>query len=290
MSERATIKTIGIIGSGVIGNVLKLWIQNYTKHQLRIYDPAKGYIDNLNGCDVFFIQIHIPTQNNGKQNLNDLEDIIANLPNKPIFIRTTILPGTVDYLRNKLNKDIFFMPEFLTERTAYEDFCSQPMVFTGKERLLKTLFPGKKFIKMSSLDAEIAKYTHNVFGALKVTYFNAVHDFCSDCDANFENVRKGVLLSGYINPTHTVVPGPDGKFGYGGKCFPKDVDALYTATKRKPIGKILKITKRLNKSFRKKMIKDYLWCIIPPIHIFFNDFCWNSCDNHVCLCKLFRNN
>ena len=79
---------------------------------------------------------------------------------------------------------------------------------------------------MSSLEAEITKYAHNVFGALKVTYFNAIYDYCQKLGANFNKVHTGCLLSGYINEQHSQVPGPDGKFGYGGKCFPKDVNAF----------------------------------------------------------------
>lgn len=100
------------------------------------------------------------------------------------------------------------------------------MVFTGNIELLKKIFLGKEYIVMSSYEAALAKYTHNVFGALKVTYFNCVKEICDENHLDFENVRKGILLSGNINSEHTAVPGPDGKRGYGGKCFPKDVNAF----------------------------------------------------------------
>ena len=118
------------------------------------------------------------------------------------------------------------MPEFLTERTYIEDFKKQPMVFTGEIELLCSIFKGKTFTTMTPLEAEITKYAHNVFGAYKVTYFNAVYDYCRRNGADWARVHAGMLLSGYINDTHTFVPGPDGKFGYGGKCFPKDVNAF----------------------------------------------------------------
>ena len=63
--------------------------------------------------------------------------------------------------------------EFLTERTFIEDFNKQTMVFTGAHELLTKIFVGKKFTVMSPLEAELTKYMHNVFGAYKVTYFNA---------------------------------------------------------------------------------------------------------------------
>ncbi len=154
-------------------------------------------------------------------------------------------------LSEELQHQVYFMPEFLTERTSVTDFEEQPMVFTGYIDLLKEVFPNKRYIQMTSLEAEITKYAHNVFGALKVTYFNAIYDYCQQKGANFDNVHKGTLLSEYINECHTQVPGPDGKLGYGGKCFPKDVNAFAKATEEYPLGKLIAPLKELNDIFRK---------------------------------------
>jgi len=244
-------KKVGIVGCGVIGEALKIWLEDNTKHKIFISDPYKGYNDDLSGCDIFFIQIHIPTEIDGTQDLTVLKEIISKLPDKPIFIRTTILPGTSDKLSEELNHHVYFMPEFLTERTSEMDFKNQSMIFTAEIDLLKEIFKNKQYIQMTSLEAEITKYVHNVFGALKVTYFNAVYDYCKKIGADFSNVHSGFLLSGYINDMHTYVPGPDGKFGYGGKCFPKDVDAFTAATKNYLIYKLLENLKVLNDEFRK---------------------------------------
>ncbi|MBE6449901.1 MAG: UDP-glucose 6-dehydrogenase [Alphaproteobacteria bacterium] len=243
-------KKVGIIGCGVIGGALKKWLEDNTEHQVFVSDPFKGYHDDMSQCDIFFIQIHVPTEVDGTQNLNTFREIISKLPDKPIFIRTTILPGTSGKLSQELNRHVYFMPEFLTERTSVDDFKVQPMVFTAETKLLKDIFPNKEYIEMSSLEAEITKYAHNVFGALKVTYFNAIYDYCQKLGANFNKVHTGCLLSGYINEQHSQVPGPDGKFGYGGKCFPKDVNAFSTATKGTPLGDLLNPLKNLNEIFR----------------------------------------
>lgn len=55
-------KKIGIVGCGVIGSALKNWLQTNTKHTIKVRDPAKGYLDNIDDCDIYFIQIHIPTK------------------------------------------------------------------------------------------------------------------------------------------------------------------------------------------------------------------------------------
>lgn len=242
---------VGIVGCGFVGGALKRWLEEHNPSVvIRVSDPAKNFFDDMSDVDVVFISVHIPTELDGSQDISILYDIIKTLPNVPIFIRTTILPGTSQKLSKDLGKSVYFMPEFLTQRTAYEDFCSQSMVFTAAEDILKQIFVGKKYIVMSSQEAELAKYAHNVFGALKVTYFNGIFDICKKQNLNYNKVREGVLLSGYINEQHTQVPGPDGQFGYGGKCFPKDVNAFTEICKNFPISSLLNPLKPMNDIFR----------------------------------------
>lgn len=243
--------TVGIIGCGYIGGALKVWLETHNPAvKVVVSDPPKGMNDPMDDADIFFVSIHIPTGSDGTQDLTLLEQIIKGLPDKPVFVRTTILPGTTAKLIQSTGHQVYFMPEFLTQRTAESDFAHQPMVFSGEVELLKKIFPGKKFFEMSSLEAEITKYAHNVFGAVKVTYFNCVADYCRRMGADYSHVHDGVLLSGYINDAHTHVPGPDGKLGYGGKCFPKDVNALAELTKDLPLGKMLAPLHDLNVGFR----------------------------------------
>ena len=212
---------VGIIGCGFVGGALKDWLEhNNPECKLFISDPPKGYNDDLSNIDIAFLQIHVPTEDDGTQDLRLMTELIKNLPNVPVFVRTTILPGTSDRLSKETGHQVCYMPEFLTERTHIEDFKKQTMVFTGAHELLTKIFVGKKFTVMTPLEAELTKYMHNVFGAYKVTYFNA-------CRA-----------------------GPDGKFGYGGKCFPKDVNAFAKMTEGTPLGTLLEHLHELNVHFR----------------------------------------
>ena len=208
---------VGIIGCGIVGMALKEWLeQSNPECKLFISDPYKGYNDDLSNIDIAFLQIHVPTEDDGTQDLTLMKELIASLPDVPAFVRTTILPGT-------------------SERLSKE---------TGK------IFVGKKFTVMSPLEAELTKYMHNVFGAYKITYFNACREYCEQMGGDWRKVHTGILLSGYINDVHTYVPGPDGKFGYGGKCFPKDVDAFAKMTKGTPLGTLLEHLHELNAHFR----------------------------------------
>ena len=242
---------LAVVGCGVIGGALIKWVEKHTKHNILRIDPPKGFNDDISKADVVFVSIHIPTENDGTQDLTVLESIIDSCPNVPIYIRTTLLPGTCDKLSEKLGKDVNFMPEFLTERTAVEDFYNQPMIFSNHEEMLKEIFIDKEYVVMNSLEAEVTKYAHNVFGALKVTYFNGINELCQNFGIDYQKVREGVLLSGYINAPHTFVPGPDGGYGYGGKCFPKDVNAFVSCLEGTELHKIMKLVPEINAKYRK---------------------------------------
>ena len=243
---------VGVVGYGVIGSTFAQWLKEHTDCQIAISDPPKGINDDLTGCSVFFIGIHIPTEQDGTQDLTLLKEIIKGLPKGPVVIRTTMLPGTCDALTQELGREIIFMPEFLTERTAYNDFCNQDVVITGARDILDVIFDSKKRIYMTNMEAEITKYAHNVFGAVAVTYFNGIYELCQKTNADYKKVREGFLLSGYITPTYTSVPGPDGKTGYGGKCFPKDVNAFAAYTQDALLGQFLKTVSEQNEYYRNK--------------------------------------
>ena len=90
----------------------------------------------------------------------------------------------------------------------------------------------------------------NVFGVYKVTNFNACREYCEQMGAGRRKIHTGVLLSGYINDTRTYVPCPDGKFGYGDKCFPKDINVFAKMTEVTPLETLLKHLYELNIHFR----------------------------------------
>ena len=242
---------VGIVGCGFVGGALKAWLEENNKDvKILVSDPPKGYNDDLSRIDIAFLQIHVPTEDDGTQDLTLMKELIKGLPYVPVLVRTTILPGSSARLSKETGHQVSYMPESLTERTHIEDFKRQTMVFTGAVDLLIKVFPSKKFTVMSPLEAEITKYAHNVFGAYKVTYFNAVRVYCGKMGADWAKVHTGCLLSGYINDMHTHVPGPDGKCGYGGKCFPKDVNAFAKLTENCSLGKLLAPLHDLNVHFR----------------------------------------
>ena len=82
---------VGIIGCGFVGGALKDWLEhNNPECKLFISDPPKGYNDDLSNIDIAFLQIHVPTEDDGTQDLTLIKQLITNLPDVPVFVRTTI--------------------------------------------------------------------------------------------------------------------------------------------------------------------------------------------------------
>lgn len=227
---------IGIAGLGVVGGAFARWLSENTDHDVRSYDPRLGLTDDLRSVNALFICVPVPTEGRA-QNLSIVREILEKFggPNMRIFIRSSVVPGTCDHLSREFGLEIYAMPEFLTERTADTDVRTQ-RILCGRSytdaavpqyAFLSQIFNGAKdIVLMTNVEAELAKYAHNGWGTTKVHFSNIIFELCQKLGADYEKVRFGALMSGYVSQTHTQVPGPDGKLGYGGKCFPKDMEAL----------------------------------------------------------------
>lgn len=265
---------INIIGNGTVGNTLVKWVQNHLDDcKVSIYDPGQNKHDDLTYAQATFIAVPVPVKGM-KQDLTILEESIKRTnKNSLIFVRSTVLPGTCEKLTIKHERIICSMPEFLTERRAYRDFCYTKKTIVGlpfsrndhsesTQKLIKQtedivlnfltkLFRGKKTIEiLMSGESEMTKYIHNCFGAFKVTYFNTMRHLCEINNIEFDYAMRNIFETGFINKEHTMVPGPDGKMGYGGKCFPENIDSMIGFCNSDVTGQLFKDIHLLNKYFR----------------------------------------
>lgn len=243
---------VTIYGLGVVGGALYRHLKA-RGHKITRVDPGLGINDvATQKPDCIFICVPVPTKH-FKLDLSIVEGILEDYQHSdiPIFLKSTVLPGTADKLSNVYNCNVISCPEFLTERKADRDTASLPVIYGERgNKIIAALFPEHCRIPMRNSEAEMAKYAHNCFGALKVTYFNAIHDVCDRQDLSYERVLQGVLASGHINRQHTQVPGPDGKKGYGGHCFPKDIEAFVGFNKSTIFGKFLLDAHCMNRFYR----------------------------------------
>jgi UDPglucose 6-dehydrogenase len=214
-----------------------------------VYDinPLKSIddLESIHKCDFVFICVPTPMFVDGSQDLSYVESSFDKATNKPIYIlKSTVLPGTTEKLSKKYSgSKIIFSPEFLTERTAKIDMLTQSRIILGGELSLtkkaKSLFQQrfkiKNIIQTDSKTAELTKYMNNTFFATKISIMNEFKMLSNKIGANWEDALKGFVSDGRIGDSHLDVPGHDGKLGYGGTCFPKDVNALLSFSQKHDI-------------------------------------------------------
>lgn len=228
---------LGVAGLGVVGSALAEYLQ-CEKHIIKRYDPAKGFTDDLSDCDFVFICVSAPTtvMADWPVDVSNIKDVISRFGNGPkYFIRSTVTPGTTDMLRKQYGSDyhIYSMPEFVSEKTALSDMATMPIITDYKSYMnLGAIFCKDRLLSKRlritgyATECELAKYAHNVFGALKVSFFNIIAGACEYEGVSYDKVKEHVLSVGHMDRWYTKVPGPDGSFGFGGTCFPKDTAAF----------------------------------------------------------------
>ena len=238
---------IGIIGNGFVG---KASTQLKCKDiEILAYDinpnacePQGLKLEDLNKCEIIFISVPTPMSKNGSCHLNIIESVLSDLKSINykgfITLRSTVPVGTCD------NLNVYFMPEFLTEKNFINDFINNKdwifgllngpndIEFMSKITELFHLAFMNHRIKYNNLnfvlnkEAEMIKMFRNCFLATKVSFCNEIHQFCQLKNVNYENVRKLAAKDDRILLGHTLVPGHDNKKGFGGTCFPKDTSSL----------------------------------------------------------------
>ena len=234
---------VGVVGNGFVGEAISFAFSSISDIRVFDNDPLRSThdVESVHKCDFVFICVPTPMFLDGSQDLSYVENSFEFATDKPIYIiKSTILPNTTDYLCKKYPKfKIIFSPEFLTERTSKLDMLTQSRIILGGnfsltekvKKLFEQRFKRKNIIQTDSKTAELTKYMNNTFFATKVSIMNEFKLLCDEIGANWEDALKGFASDGRIGDSHLNVPGHDGKRGYGGTCFPKDVNALLSFAK-----------------------------------------------------------
>ncbi len=235
---------VGVLGNGFVGEAISFAFSSVAEMYIYDIDSSKclNDIETVHNCDFVFVCVPTPMYEDGSQDLSYVESAFEKASDKPIYIlKSTVLPGTTEGLSKKYpNFKIIFSPEFLTERTAKLDMLTQSRIILGGDLYLtekaKILFNKrfkiKNIIQTDSKTAELTKYMNNTFFATKVSIMNEFKLICDKIGANWEDALRGFVSDGRIGDSHLNVPGHDGKLGYGGTCFPKDVNALLYFSKK----------------------------------------------------------
>ena len=246
--DKGTIMNIGIVGQGYVGTAVK---EVFSKHyEVDTYDLDKDkcsvdYLEDLvELTDIIFVCVPTPMKKDGSCDtsiveavVKDINDMVVsrNVSGRIVAIKSTIPPGTT----NRLNKEcknisVIFNPEFLTEANFIDDFKNQSRIIIGGERPSTTklrqvyslAFPNAKIVKTGSITSEMVKYFTNTFLATKVSFANEMKMICDELNIDYDKVVEYSTYDERLGKSHWAVPGPDGKLGFGGSCFPKDINAL----------------------------------------------------------------
>ena len=247
---------IGIAGYGFVGKAHELILKDY--HDLIIYDPALGHYGDLRHADAIIVCVSTPQGSHGGCHMDNVYCIIEDNPNVPILIKSTIsVEGWETLIDAFPHTSITFSPEFLRAATALEDFQNTKTILLGSGN---TGFWADIFVTaMGKINIDVAtaqelivtKYARNSFLATKVSFFNQIYDYCKEHGLDYNTVNSLIAVDKRIGHSHTAVPGDDGVQGFGGRCLPKDVEALLNTDPEKLT--VLAEIMRYNRGIRKDL-------------------------------------
>ena len=236
---------IGIMGLGYVGGAMKEILKDI--HELFCYDPMKdGYkdVNVLKDAEIIFLCVPTPMNDDRSEDLSCVYsacNTIKSLKTNPIVcIKSTVKPGTSRKISSELNLRVCNNPEFLTEKNALNDMLNSNRIIIGGDREVTEkikefylpLFPTAIYMEMPSDESEMVKFVANAFLSAQVGFANEVYNICKASNIDYNIVKTAVLLDNRIG-RHIDVPGPDGKLGFGGHCFPKDLNGLICHSKEK---------------------------------------------------------
>jgi len=209
-------KHIAIIGYGVVGKATARTIRK--SHKVTLYDPSLDLNNPYENADIIFI---CTPSENVQEYLKKLKD------HKNVFVRSTI----PFHLVKDTNYAVW--PEFLTERTAEHDSINPKCNVVGanidqyNELLDVTIF--NDYTLTTNVYAALMKLSTNIYFIQKVTFANMLYNICSTYGLEYDKLKDvlGADDRMWIHD-HFDVPGPDGKLGWGGRCFPKNLDMMKT--------------------------------------------------------------
>jgi UDPglucose 6-dehydrogenase len=236
---------VGIVGYGHVGRLTHRIFE-----EAIIYDNDSKILsakhEEIQRCEIVFICVPTPSAVDGSADCGAIRDILSWLDGPLPVIRSTVPPGTTEDLISETNRPILVWPEYVgdwpySDRT---DLASKgfPAVLLGgppKERrrlvevLAHRLGSHTRFLQASPTAVELAKYMENAWLAMQVTFANEFADLSSSLNVDYWEVRELWGADPRVSLAHTAVTSVGG--GFGGKCLPKDLDAILHVAAREGV-------------------------------------------------------
>ena len=229
---------IGIIGVGFVGDAIAK-SYSFGDVKLVLRDHAKGHnatYDELKECEGIFICVPSPSNPDGSCDGSILEDVLKNFKDYEgvLISKVTATPEIYEHLQKEY-RNLVYVPEFLTAANAVQDYANEDWAIIGgeikayqreAERLISYSKKNLRTQFCSIGEASFYKYIVNSFLATKVVFMNEMNSIAEKNGYNWRDIQNMMLYDNRMGPSHTAVPGPDGQYGFGGMCFPKDTSAI----------------------------------------------------------------
>ena len=274
-------------------------VERLKRNELPIYEPGLGaYVERnqkagrlafttdvpwaVGEADVVFIAVGTPPDEDGSADLSHVlavaKTIGASMRRELVVVTKSTVPvGTAARVAEVIGKHgqhPFHMvsnPEFLKEGAAVDDFMKPDRVVLGAETdharsVMAELYApfvrtGRPIIFMDLPSAEMTKYTANAMLATRISFMNEIANLCERVGANVDLVRRGIGTDERIGPSF-LFPGP----GYGGSCFPKDVQALAkTARDNGAILEVLEAVEHVNARQKHRVAEKLMVALAPKV-------------------------
>ena len=214
----------------------------------------QGYEKVVTSSDIIYVCVPTPPDENGEcytghvelacKLINYYAERVSKTP--VVLLKSTLAPSTTDMLQEKFKHCVLICnPEFLTERTAFEDVenTSKHLLGIPDSSVMhmlssyhKKAWPNSTCVYTDTTTSEIIKTTTNSFFATKVTFANMLYDVCNSLGVNYDNMIEVMQEADpRVGDIHWQVPGHDGKRGFGGKCLPKELSSMISIAKQNNI-------------------------------------------------------
>lgn len=239
---------VAIVGHGFVGKAVEYGFRN-DRTNIYLVDPNHGTtvksMTEFFTPDVVFVAVPTPMSDDGKIDSSIIESVFIDLTfygvECLVVVKSTVTPAVIVDLSNKYS-NLAFNPEFLTERNANIDFVTADLLVigadsgTGRHALLEHIYDDFSNCRKCDvhhtdlIGAAMVKYTINSFLASKVLFMNQMHDVFlkSGTNSSWDEFTSILKSDKRVGVTHMSVPGPDGRYGFGGACFTKDTGAMVT--------------------------------------------------------------
>jgi len=258
---------LGIIGLGVVGEAVKNGMEGLG-HQVFVHDlKLDTKIEDLALTNVCFICVPTPAKKTNECDISIVDSVLKELEEINykgiIAIKSTVPPQTTSTFQDKYNnKKICFVPEFLRERCASEDFIENHdlcVIGTESQEIYKELkllhghYP-RKFIQLNTVEAEIIKYLNNIYAATLVTLANNFYDVCKFSGADYSKIKNAFVQRSHVHDSY--LNSNEDLRGYSGPCLPKDVRAIsFYVNEKKIDANIFEFLDYENSKYKKTVLK-----------------------------------